>query len=149
MRKPTDCPQSLKIHPSLKPFFGYRFKKLALILQTAQNEALAPLKLSPIHVGIMVLLKAAGTMNQVSLGDELGIDKATMVKIIDALEKNKCVARTSDDSDRRVKLIQLTAKGRETLEKSVKLMSDVRDNFLSPLTAGEKEALEKIFMKLA
>lgn len=67
--------------------------------------------------GILYVLHTGSVVNQLTLGQELGIDKATIVKLIDKLEGHKLVKRDVDPTDRRSKLVSLTAKGALIIEK--------------------------------
>ncbi|MNT85381.1 HTH-type transcriptional repressor NicR [compost metagenome] len=87
-------------------------------------------------------------MNQITLGDELGIDKATMVKLIDQLEALKLVVRTPHPEDRRVKLISLTKKGADKQEALHKIARQNEKAFLAALTEEERNAVRSIVHKL-
>jgi len=149
--KVKDCSYSteeLKVHPALKEFFGYCFYKAALRLRALHTEALSKHGLIPPHMGILYLLKKSDAMNQITLGDELGIDKATMVKLIDQLEALKLVERTQHPEDRRVKLIKLTKKGSEKQEDLHKIARQNEKVFLSALSEDERNAIRGIVCKL-
>ena len=64
-----------------------------------------------------------------------------MVKFLDGLEEEGLVKRKIDPSDRRAKLISLTAKGRRVQEKIAKIHQDVENEIFKDLTPGERETL--------
>jgi DNA-binding MarR family transcriptional regulator len=144
------CDESggLKFHPALKEFFGYCFFKSALRMRAMLAESLCEHDLIPPHMGIMYLLKKSPPLNQITLGEELGIDKATMVKLIDKLESLKLVERNSHPEDRRVKLIQLTKKGHEKIDLIYKIGKQVEKEFLAPLSEEERAIIRKIIPQL-
>ncbi|MNS82337.1 Transcriptional regulator SlyA [compost metagenome] len=150
--KAKDCSYSteeLKVHPALKEFFGYCFYKAALRLRALHTEALSQHGLIPPHMGILYILKKSDDgMNQITLGDELGIDKATMVKLIDQLEALKLVERTPHPEDRRVKLIKLTKKGSEKQEALHKIARQNEKVFLAALSEDERNSIRGIVCKL-
>lgn len=147
-----DCEQTvfdpLKIHPALKEYFGYSLKMTALRYKHKQEEALEPFGVYPQHMGILRILMMTSSLNQMALGDQLGIDKATMVKLIDHLEKKGFVRRIVDPSDRRGKLIEVTVKGEKKFAEVAIVMRQVSDEFLLPLTKKEKTLLHSMLIKL-
>jgi len=61
-------------------------------------------------------LKYKNGSYQKNLAEELGIENATLVRIIDALEDQGLVARDISTDDRRAKFITLTPRGREIVD---------------------------------
>lgn len=107
-----------KVHPELKNYFGYGlFKAGVLYRNLIEKNHINKFGLSASESGILYILGAGDVVNQLTLGHEIGIDKASIVKIIDKLEKLKLVKRDVDSSDRRSRLISLTTKGKNLLDK--------------------------------
>ena len=98
---PVKFKDEMKINPALREYFGYCFFKAGARLRLLMDEALQSHRMQCHHFGIMRVLKINTIISQIQLGDELGIDKASMVKLIDHLEKNKYVTRQTDTKDRR------------------------------------------------
>ncbi len=140
---------SFPLHPALVPNFGYCFTKTAIKMRKVFSDELATLGVQLPQQGLMVILSKAGPMNQISLGEEMGIDKATMVKLIDQLEKASYVRRTADPKDRRVKIVEITPKGRALLPKMKAVRESVESKFLSALTKTEAAELKRLILKLA
>jgi DNA-binding MarR family transcriptional regulator len=137
-----------KVHPALREFFGYCMFKVAARLRYIMDKALEPHDLQSHHLGVMKVLKVAGPMSQIELGDVLGFDKASMVKLIDHLEKHKFVVRQTDPKDRRVKNVQVTAKGISETEMCVKLKHQVEKEFFGNTPKEDQEFLRKLIPKL-
>lgn len=140
---------SLPMHPSLVPIFGYCFSKSALKLRKMLSEELSHFAIIPPQMGLLIILSKAGAMNQIRLGEEMHIDKATMVKLIDSLERSDLVRRKADLSDRRVKMVELTAKGKKTLPLLHRARDKAEAQFLKPLTKAEHKELQRLISKLA
>lgn len=150
-KKNAECriePSVLKVHPLLKNYFGYCLYKSAMRLRSELDKAYENLHLIAPQCGILYLLEHTGDMSQIALGDELGIDKTSMVKLIDGLEKNKLVERRVDTVDRRVKLVSITKKGLKQLAEVRSIKKTVEDEFLKVLTPEERKSLESIMPKL-
>lgn len=152
MKSKKDCSiqdsGSSVIHPILKHYLTYRFYKTALRLRDEVNAALAPKGIIGPQLGILRILDSVGPHSQVQLGRSLGIDKATMVKLIDGLERPGFVRRVSLTGDRRVKRIQITADGVKQLRAGTKIRDGVESDFFSVLSQAEKASLDKILSKL-
>ncbi|KHD87953.1 MAG: hypothetical protein OM95_11870 [Bdellovibrio sp. ArHS] len=136
------------VHPALKTSFGYSFIKAAMKYRSMLSQELEKHKLVTAHIGILKLLNLFGPASQIGLGQDMGIDKASMVKFIDGLEKMKWVRRLPDKIDRRIKLVEITPKGSDGLKKILELHSRVTEEFLSPLPAKERKALHEVLNKL-
>jgi DNA-binding MarR family transcriptional regulator len=136
-------------HPALRELFGYALYRNALHFRGMLVEALEEDNLIPPQLAILTVLKNGSSCNQMQLSEELGIDRASMVKFIDGLESCGLVARTTDETDRRAKLLHLTTRGRAKYESLRKKELAVEDQFLSPLTQSERESFRKILFKLS
>jgi DNA-binding MarR family transcriptional regulator len=64
----------------------------------------------------------------------LGIDRTTMVALLDALEDKGLVTRHPHAEDRRKNVVELTAPGRDTLRDATWAGDDAERRFLAPLT---------------
>ena len=136
------------IHPALKEAFGYRLMHAAMKYRKSLLVILDELGMVPPQMAILKILEDSEILNQASLGAELGLDKVSMVRMIDGLEELGLVKRTQGKEDKREKMIQITKEGRETIV-TLKKKNIVREkNFLAPLTATEAETLKKLIMKL-
>lgn len=136
-------------HPLLKTYLSYCMMKAAARSRDILTEQLAEWNILPPQLGMLKILALEGPLSQVNLGDEMLIDKATMVKLLDGLETLGFIERqASTGGDRRVKKVKITTKGRKALEKMSKARERAEEIFLKPLTAAERTALKKILPKL-
>lgn len=143
----TGGPCPIVLHPALRGFLTYRFYKTALKLRADVNDALAGFGLLGVQLGILRVLRE-GPVSQVELGRSLGIDKASMVKLLDGIEELGLVERRAGKEDRREKRIHVTAAGLRMIEKAGETRQRVEDQFLSPLSAAERKQFEALLVKL-
>lgn len=61
-------------------------------------------------------LSRRGSLTQKELAEELEIETPTLVRLLDAMEKQKLIERRSDEIDRRAKRIHMTPAGLQTFE---------------------------------
>jgi MarR family transcriptional regulator for hemolysin len=64
---------------------------------------------------LLTLHHASAPLSQHTLADCLGVDGASVVRLIDKLESDGLVRRGLDPQDRRVRLITLTERGQEAI----------------------------------
>lgn len=144
--KDDTCP--VVLHPALKDYFTYRLYKTAMRLRADMNAALSEHGVIGVQLGILRVLEVSGPTSQVELGRNLGIDKASMVKLLDGVEDLGFVVREADKKDRRVKWIKVTEKGRRMLKTASKVREGVEKKFLAPLSQAERQTLENLLRKL-
>lgn len=137
-----------RVHPALKDYFGYCMFKVANRIRTMLDAELAPLHLQSIHFGILSILNQGDMISQIHMGDEMGIDKASMVKLIDKLESLKLVERLVDSKDRRIKLLKITTTGKNVFTKGKKIACGVENELLKNLSEKDRELIKKILPQL-
>jgi len=137
-----------KLHPVLQKHLGYCLYKVALKFRTLIDGALAEEGIIAPQFGILNILRESDGLNQISLGLQMGIDKATMVKLIDGLEKLSYVVRVSSETDRREKFLKVTPRGLKFLEQILPRVKAVETEFLKPLDAEERRVLMDAIPKL-
>lgn len=86
--------------------------------------------------------------SQQDLGDRLGINRTTMVKLIDRFEAAGQVSRARNPDDRRSYVLALTERGRATVRAMAPAMSDADDKLTAGLTAAERHRLDALLAAL-
>jgi DNA-binding MarR family transcriptional regulator len=140
--------EDLKVVPVLEEYIGYCAFKVSQRLRFLVNEELKDYNLIANHLGVLTVINYSPLMSQVAIGEEMGVDKATMVKYIDDLEKHQFVERITDTNDRRIKNIKITKKGAQFFKKICAKRLEIEKKFLSVLTEAEEKALRKTLPKL-
>ena len=100
-------------------------------------------------VGILTLLLEMGSMSQQQLGRLLRVDRTTMVKLLDALEKLGYACRKDHPDDRRVYLVEITERGRECAAKVQKEGEAMERALLSQFTEDERKTIRRALLALA
>lgn len=146
--KRNHVPAEGKIHPRLTTYVGYGLHKIALRLRAKVDEKIADFGLVAPQYGMLLILKIEGTMTQAELAQYMAMDKATMVRMLDGLEEQTYVKRSPSASDRRAKLIEVTATGQRILGALEKRRVEAEREFLAPLSAEERTQLRQVVSKL-
>ncbi len=137
------------IHSVLAHNTGFLLSRMGLVAAKQFGERLRELDLTTRTWGALNVLAAEGAITQHSLCKSIGIDPSSMVSTIDELEANGLVERRRHPSDRRAHALHVTARGRETLARGRALARGAQDELFAPLTAGEREQLHQLLLKLA
>jgi len=85
---------------------------------------------------------------QVQLAEIGDMDKTTMVVTVDALEKAGLAERRPSSTDRRARIIAVTAKGAEVAKKSQGIVDGVHKAALGALPEDEREVLLRAMNRL-
>ena len=145
---PSDDGGAPHFPPAALEIMGFLLNRPAFHLHDITRNALRPLGLIPPDLGILSNLDSSGPQSQRVLGDRLKIDRTTMVSRIDELEKHGLVKRKSHPTDRRAYLITLRPAGKKALAQSMRLILEIDEHFLAPLTKEEQTTLKKLLTKL-
>ncbi|MBG0564164.1 MarR family winged helix-turn-helix transcriptional regulator [Actinoplanes aureus] len=118
------------------------------VLRTRMTAALAEIGLTPrMHCVLVHALEAERTQIQLAeLGD---MDKTTMVVTVDALEKAGYAERRPSSTDRRARIIAVTAKGAEVAGRSQQIVDGVHRDALGAVPDDEREVLVRALNRLA
>lgn len=122
--------------------------KAAQKTSQAFSDRLTALDIQPKHYAILFWLVHEGSLSQVELGQHMGIDRAPMVQLIDRLEEQGLVERTSHPRDRRINAIMLTDKGRDVWTQATQLAQEAETEVLATLSPQECEQLNYLLNRL-
>jgi DNA-binding MarR family transcriptional regulator len=116
----------------------------ALVYPPRFLDVARELGLTPATLGALTRLEEPRTMGEIA--ELLRCDPSNVTGIVDALEAKGFAGRRPSESDRRVKVIELTAKGRKL---QGKLMTKLNEPpaWLRSLSAADQEALREILRR--
>ncbi len=137
----------MPIPPSLINRPGALITIAARTGQELARRRLKPIGLSVQMCGVLNLL-ADGPVSQQQLGEQLGIDRTTVVELIDDLEGQGVVERRRNPADRRSYSLHLTAKGRTIQKRATRAFDAAVDEFFGPLTTAERKALADMLRRM-
>jgi DNA-binding MarR family transcriptional regulator len=128
--------------PELAGRLGYLLKHARLRLGELAAAALAPYNLDGRELAVLLVLASGEPASQQEAARRLGVDRTTMVALVDALEGKGLVARHPHAQDRRKNVVELTAVGGVILRAATKASDDAERRFLAPLTGPAVEQLK-------
>jgi DNA-binding MarR family transcriptional regulator len=112
-------------------------------------ERLAPLNLTPPHVGILRAVEQADGLSQQALGEKLGVFPSRLVLLLDELEQRGLVERRDNPADRRSYALYLTGAGRESLEQMGRVAREHEDSLCAALDESERAQLADFLTRIA
>lgn len=133
--------------PTLQDNLCWLLSRASQVLTLELSAALEQIGLSPREH--QVLAEAAtGAFTQIELTRAVGLDKTTMVVTVDALEREGLAERRPHPTDRRARVIAVTAGGRRRLADAEAIMEDARKDLLQILPARERDAFVRSLKRL-
>jgi DNA-binding MarR family transcriptional regulator len=111
-------------------------------------DALAPLGIEPRQFGVLCTLKSSGPQSQGGIGERLGIDRTTMVQLVDELEQRGLVERQRNPNDRRSYQLTLTPVGQQTVDEARELAEGSEEQVLAMLDDEERDALRELLARV-
>ncbi|RKS79916.1 DNA-binding MarR family transcriptional regulator [Motilibacter peucedani] len=114
----------------------------------AMDEVLRPFGIERRHLMVLMRLDADGPLSQRDLVVLTRHDKASMVRIVDDLERLGLASREAVVGDRRLRAVTLTDEGRRVFADAHRAATPAADSALQPLTAGEIAQLRGLLRRL-
>ncbi|MCF6509348.1 winged helix-turn-helix transcriptional regulator [Blastococcus sp. MG754426] len=96
---------------------------------------------------VLAGLEEFGSVSQADLGRRLGMDRSDVVAILNRLQNDGLVQRSTDALDRRRNTVTLTAAGRRHLNELEVQLGAVQNALLKPLSAGEQQQLTSLLLR--
>lgn len=97
---------------------------------------------------VLSTLAVSSCTNQQELAQRLQVTKGNLVGLIDRLTERSWVERMPDPADRRVNKVQLTAEGKQVLEKVYPDQLAAVELMMTKLNPGEVDILRDLLKKL-
>jgi MarR family transcriptional regulator for hemolysin len=121
-----------KVNRRLRTVFDARVKERGLTLARART--------------LLALMEQEG-LYQKELAEALEIENATMVRLLDGLERQSFIERQTVQGDRRAK--RVVAEGKILAEQVVKLAGDVREDLLEGVSDEELSIALNVLRKMS
>ena len=90
---------------------GYLLKHAHLVLEQRTDAALADMGLTARDLGVLRVIAGGEARSQQEVATVLGVDRTSMVALLDAFEHRGIVARRPSERDRRRNAVELTQDG--------------------------------------
>jgi MarR family transcriptional regulator, organic hydroperoxide resistance regulator len=132
----------------LDTLLGYRLRRAQSAVHRDYNAMFEELKITQKQTGVMWLVVSNPGLAQGSIGASLGMDRATMMVIVDRLEARGLLKRIRSRKDARQRELFSTPEG-QRLMKKVQSLTERHEKRLKQLfTAAELQILEHLLERL-
>lgn len=128
---------------------GYHLRRAQVFAFQSFAAALQKFGMSPGQMGVLLLVSANPGVNQTRVGQALGIDRSTLVAVIDRLEQRALIVRNPSPSDRRSHALQLTPAGSKFLQQVMPSLDAHEAELARDLSADERAELIKLLGRVA
>src|SRR5262245_21680476 len=125
-----------------------QFRAIAHASHNRTNARMSAAGLSLARFRVLQALASGGRLRMNELSAALGVVPRTVTTIIDALEKDRMVARLADPADRRATLLEITQEGLSQLHRHRALRDAAAAELFEVLTPAEKRQLASLLRRL-
>jgi DNA-binding MarR family transcriptional regulator len=133
----------------LTGLLGYNLRRAQVAVFQNFTETVGASELTPGQFGVLVVIDANPGLSQTQLGNALGIDRSTVVAVIDRLESRDLVVRQSAPNDRRSHALHLSDSGKATLRRLTERVRAHECQIARHLSADELARLIELLGRVA
>ncbi|HXP74797.1 MAG TPA: MarR family transcriptional regulator [Stellaceae bacterium] len=133
----------------LSSLLGYNLRRAQVAVFQNFTEMVGTSELTPGQFGVLVVIDANPGLSQTQLGNALGIDRSTVVAVIDRLESRGLVTRQPSPHDRRSHALHLSENGRATLSRLTERVRTHEREIVRQLSADEQAQLIELLSRVA
>jgi DNA-binding MarR family transcriptional regulator len=138
----------MKLPDNLSARTSYLLGRAALRVQALGEHDLEPLGITPREYSVLAVLAECSPLSQTQVGEILGLDRTTILKLGAALERKRLVVRERDANDARAYAVALTPAGDRLREQAFQLLLACEARFLTPLNRDERKQLHDLLARL-
>ena len=132
----------------LTSLIGYQVRRAQVAVFQHFAAAFAELQLTPGQLGALVLIRDNPGLSQSTLGTALGVDRSTVVPLIDRLEARALVVRAPSPRDRRSHALQLSPGGLDMLGRAERRVREHEATIAHRLSEIERQTLLELLAKI-
>ena len=127
---------------------GFLLHDGARLMRRDFEQRARTLGLTRAQWSVMAHLSRCEGINQAGLADILDVAPITLGRTLDRMQKAGWIERRAVDGDRRARALYLTARARPELARVFKLGRQTRKRTLAGFSAGEREALMEMLIRI-
>ncbi|MET9657108.1 MarR family transcriptional regulator [Streptomyces sp. NPDC006510] len=111
-------------------------------------EGLAQADARKWHYAVLASLQDYGPASQAELSRRTDIYRSDMVGVLNELAERHLVERAPDPHDQRRNIITISARGRRHLRRLDRVLDDLHDELLAPLSPAERDQFVQLLTRL-
>jgi len=133
----------------LSGLLGYAVRRAQIRVFQDFAASMAEVGLTPGQLGALLLIEANRGLSQSQLGAALGIDRSSVVPLLDRLQAQGLIRRTARASDRRTHALELGDAGAALMRRILPVLEAHERRIASNLSASERRVLMALLDRLA
>jgi len=133
----------------LDALLGYQLRRAQSAVFAEFMQEMVLDQVTPGQFGVLVLIQENSGLNQSSLARALGIERSTMVGVIDRLQKRGLVERRKSLTDKRAHALGLTIEGKQLLNTVIPKVKRHEQHISNNLSAAERDTLMSLLRRIA
>ena len=132
----------------LTALLGFHIRLAQTAMYRDFAATMGELDLTQKLAAVLMLLKVNPGVSQIALANTLGVDRATMMALIDRLQDRELLYRERSKVDRRRQELYLTDKGRAMLTQVTRLIARHEARFKARFTPAEFKTLIELLRRV-
>jgi len=133
----------------LPRILGYHLRRTQVaIFEHFSRTVAAQEDITPGLFGMLQVIAANPGLAQSRLAEAMEVDRSTIVKVVDKLERRRLIIRGPSPVDKRSHCLELTQEGRAALRRMETLVLRHEDEFTKVLSVDERQFLIRLLMRL-
>ncbi|HEX5117408.1 MAG TPA: MarR family winged helix-turn-helix transcriptional regulator [Pseudonocardiaceae bacterium] len=138
----TNQPRATDRPGDTSPFaLGLLLRRAHARVASTMSAAVRPFGLELRHFAVLIVLTDRGPTTQRDLVEAAGYDKAGIMRVVDDLEAAGLAVRRAVPGDRRVRAVEITARGLEVFDAAHRDAVGLAEGLVAHLRPGEAEQL--------
>lgn len=127
---------------------GYLVRRLHQIHVAMFLEECSDFNVTPVQFAVLTVLYNEKTLDQVTIANQIGVDRNTVADVIRRLERRGVLERPASIADKRAKLARITKEGRIFVESVQPAMIRAQRRLVKTLSDDEHDTLMTLLGKL-
>ena len=127
---------------------GFLIRRLHQIHVAMFLDECRDFSITPVQFGVLTVLYGRDACDQVTISNQLGVDRVTVADVVRRLEKRALLERIASTADRRAKLARITEEGCAFVDAVQPRMIQAQRRFVLPLSEEENDVLMALLTKL-
>lgn len=127
---------------------GYLVRRTQQISTALFAEECAEYELTAVQYAALVAIGLHPLIDATRISRLISLDRSTLGDVLERIEAKGLVIRTASPTDRRIKLLRLSAQGRQLLADVEVPVQRVQERLLEPLTIKERKTFVSLLFRL-
>ncbi|MCA0911180.1 MarR family winged helix-turn-helix transcriptional regulator [Qipengyuania gaetbuli] len=128
---------------------GYLLSDSGRVLRRTFDERVRSLGLTAVQARLLLSLVKFPDNNQAFYADRIEVEPITLTRIVDRMEEAGWVERVADPADRRARLLHLTDKSREIVERLRAIVDGLVADMAEGLSKQEQATLANLLDRVS